>query len=151
PYAKVFPLEFQFREPVIPQQPDQFAQLVHVDGSFSGGFVLFFACSHVLSARPRTGRLLFSFLSGIRGLALGCFLRSLPLRSRSFCPFLGGFERLDFARIADQLDNRELSIVAVTMAQFKNAGITAGTILVALSEFVEETSQGRNAGSATRF
>src|ERR1043166_2897941 len=45
-HAKVFALEFEFGQPVFPQQRDQLAQLVHVDGGFRRGFVLFFACSH---------------------------------------------------------------------------------------------------------
>ena len=58
--------------------------------------------------------------------------------------------RLDFARIVNQFDDRELSAIAVAMAQFQDARVTTGPILVALSEFVKEPLERRDSGSAFR-
>src|SRR6185369_12739336 len=97
----------------------------------------------------KLGRLV-GFLGGVGGFALGCFLRTLLLRSCGFRPLLRGFGCFDFAGIVYQLDNRELRVVAVTMAELENARVAAGPVLVTLSQLVEETLERSHAGGTLR-
>jgi hypothetical protein len=137
--AKSLVLEFQLRKSVITQQRDQLAQLINVDRSFWRRFALFFACSHSSQAIYGLHRLI-RIIRVLNRFTLGCFLRLLLFSTRGLSAFLCSFSSLYFARIVDQLDDCEFSAIAIAVAQFQNACITAGPIFITLAEIGKEPS-----------
>jgi hypothetical protein len=62
--------------------------------------------------------------------------------------FLRRFNRFDLARVIDEFDDCELGAIALTMAQFQYASVTAGPIFITISEVSEETPErGYSGGS----
>src|SRR5204863_942658 len=98
-----------------------------------------------VSAGHRLHRLI-CVICVIRGFSLSCLFGSLFLRGLR--ALLRSFSSLNFARVINQFDYRQLSRVALAATEFQNARVTAGTILVALAEIIEQPAQRCDARSA---
>src|SRR5688572_25706925 len=91
--------------------------------------------------------LLFGFgrFPGFRGFGFSSLL---------FCAAFGAFLRRLFgggiARIAEQLDDRQLSAVACAAAQLDDARVATWPILEALAQLIEQTLERRNSRRARR-
>src|SRR5215213_3323947 len=98
----------------------------------------------------RTQRRSLLFLSGFRagGLVLRFLVAAFPLLGRGGLALLRGFGSLNFTRVVNQFNDRELGTVTFAMAQFQNARVAAGPILVAISKVTKQSSQRRNSSRA---
>src|SRR6185503_1357153 len=127
--------------------------------------ILFFGCRHInfpqrrkdakdllCAFAPLRAKLLsfVFFWFSFGGLVFGCrfLVAAFSLLRRRGLALLRGFRSLDFTRIVNQLDDRELGGVAVAMAQFQNARVTAWPILVTIAKLAKQTSQRCHAGCA---
>src|SRR5918912_1304934 len=96
-----------------------------------------------LGAAPAAGRLLRGV--GRRRLGLAPRLRGLPLAGRLR---LLRIKRLALARVIDQLDDRQLGVVAVAAAQADDARVAARPLGVTLAQLAEEALERGDARGA---
>ncbi len=98
-------------------------------------------------ATPRWLQLRSASASSLRFFAAAAFFF---FEAAALARFFAASSSFDFARIVNQFDDRQLSVVAVAVAQFQDARVTAGPILVTLAEFVKEPLERSNARSSCR-